>query len=365
MSTNFYTLRVNNIKQETSDTVSVSFEVPANLTNEFQYKAGQYLTLKFIINGKEERRAYSMSSSPIESHLTVTVKRVNKGIVSNYIADHLKLGDSVEVMPPQGKFCPNLDITNRKQYYLVAGGSGITPIMSMVKTIVEQEPQSIIALLYSNRNEENIIFKQQLDELQTRYANQLYVDYILSQPKREKSTGVFSFLQKGTINWQGKVGRINDDVLERWFMEQPAIHKDVSYYICGPEGMMSAVEHYVKNMVGAPQQQVHLEHFISGATTPKADNLQGAKVSVMLRGEQIDMIATQGKTILDMLVELKKDPPYSCTSGACSTCMAKVKSGTVKMDACFALDDSEVKAGYILTCQAHPTSSEVVISYDE
>ncbi len=362
MSTNFYNLVVSNVQKETEDTVSVSFSVPENLQTEFQYTQGQYLTLKFDFDGKEARRAYSMSSSPLETDLTVTVKRVAKGLVSNHIADKIKIGDSIEIMPPQGRFFTNLDVENRKHYYMIAAGSGITPIISIIKTIMEKEPQSIVSLLYGNRNDASIIFKQQLDELQTRYANQLYVEHILSQPKREKSSGLFSVFQKGTLNWDGKIGRISKSELSKWFEEHPAVHKQTEYFVCGPEEMMKAVENYLvaKNI---NKKQVHIEHF-SAAAAEKNEGLKGAKITVQLRGESIVLNAVEGKSILDMLIDLKKDAPYSCTSGACSTCMAKLTKGTVEMDACYALDEDEIKAGYILTCQAHPSSSEVEITYD-
>lgn len=362
MSTNFHHLAISKIKKETEDTVSISFVVPEDLKETFTYTQGQYLTLKFDINGNEARRAYSMSSSPLENELTVSVKRVAKGLVSNHIADKLKVGDKVEVMPPQGRFYTKLDVVNRKHYYMIAGGSGITPIMSIIKTIMEVEPQSIVSLLYSNREEEGIIFKQELDELQTRYANQLYVENILSQPKREKTSGLFSAFKKGTLSWSGKVGRINRDVLNEWLIEHPAVHKQTEYFICGPDGMMETTESFLfaKQI---DKKNIHSERF-TAAAIEKNENLKGAKITVQLRGESIVMQAVEGKTILDMLIDLKKDAPYSCTSGACSTCVAKVTKGTVEMDSCYALDDDEVKAGYILTCQAHPTSSEVEIVYE-
>jgi ring-1,2-phenylacetyl-CoA epoxidase subunit PaaE len=362
MNNQFYSLSVSQVTQETPDTVSVSFEIPNHLSDIFKYSQGQYLTLRFEVNGKEERRAYSMSSSPIEKDLTVSVKRVKKGIVSNYIADKIAVGDKVEVMPPQGRFFTKLNGDHRKSYYFIAAGSGITPIFSIIKTILEEEPQSFVHLIYGNRNEESIIFKQKLDVLQTRYANQITVEHILSQPKREKSSGLMSFLSKGTLTWQGAVGRINEDVLDKWLAENPCTTKLAEYFICGPSEMINKAEAALLGN-GVSEKNIHVEYFSSAATT-QGSNLAGAKLTVLLGGESIDVKITDKQTILDALLAMKKDAPYSCTSGACSTCMAKVTKGTVKMDACYALDDDEVKAGYILTCQAHPTSEEVVIDYD-
>jgi ring-1,2-phenylacetyl-CoA epoxidase subunit PaaE len=362
MNTQFYPLKISNIQKETADAVSVSFEVPESLKETFRYMQGQYLTLKFNIKGNEARRAYSMSSSPLERDLTVTVKRVNKGLVSNYIADKLQVGDSVEIMPPAGRFFTPLAETNRKHYYMIAAGSGITPIMSIIKTIMEAEPQSVVNLLYGNRSEEDIIFREQLDVLHTKYANQLYVEHILSRPKGQKSGSFFGMFQKSTLNWQGKTGRINAEVLEKWLEENPPVHKTTEYFICGPNHMMAAAEQFLHEHQ-IDKKHIHSEHFTASATE-KSENLAGSLVKVRLRGEEISLPATPGKSILDMLIELKKDPPYSCTSGACSTCMAKVTKGTVKMDACFALDEDEIKAGYILTCQAHPSSDEVEIVFE-
>ncbi len=358
----FHTLTVSKIQQETEDTVSVSFAVPTVLADDFQYTQGQYLTLKFDIKGKEERRAYSMSSSPLEKDLTVTVKRVKKGLVSNHIADTLKVGSTVEVMPPQGRFFTKLDADNRKTYYMVAAGSGITPIFSILKTTLEAEPQSFVNLLYGSRAEEGIIFKNELDALQSRYANQVSVTHILSQPKREKSSGMFSFLSKGSLNWQGLVGRINEDVMDKWLAEFPLTTKTSECFVCGPNEMMDIAEAvFLGN--GTNPKSIHIEHFSAGAVAHN-ENMKGAKIKVTLNGEVIETPIQEGKTILDTLLALKKDAPYSCTSGACSTCIAKVTAGSVKMDACYALDEDEVAAGYILTCQAHPSSPLVELSYD-
>lgn len=364
MDHSFYDLNVKAIRNETADAVTVVFDVPADLSDTFQYIQGQYLTLKFELNGKEERRAYSMCSSPLDKDLAVTVKRLKGGLVSNYIHDELKAGDKVSVMPPEGRFYTSLQETQQKTYYLFGAGSGITPLMSILKTILEKEPLSKVCLLYGNRDEDSIIFKEGLEELEKRYRGQLVVEHILSQPKREKSGGLFGFLSKGTVLWQGKVGRINSAVVKEFLTAHPAGSGQPEYFICGPGSMIVAVESAL-NTEGINKDHIHAERFTSDIDEKdRAKGKAGAKIIVHMNGSTIEAEVPEGKTILDVLLDLRYDPPYSCHSGACSTCMAKIIQGSVKMDACYALDDDEVADGFILTCQSHPTSDVVELTYE-
>jgi ring-1,2-phenylacetyl-CoA epoxidase subunit PaaE len=360
--TKFYPLTVSKVKQETAKTVSLFFTVPTDLSSTFKYTQGQYLTLRFVINGQEERRAYSMSSSPVESELAVSVKRVKEGKVSNHINDNLKAGDTVEVMPPQGRFFTKLDPDQRKTYYLFGAGSGITPLMSILKTIVEEEPKSSVHLLYGSRHDDQIIFYDELNALSKRYEGQLNVQHIVSQPITEKG----GWFKKGKASWTGKTGRIDALEVDRFLEEYPVVGSGAEYFVCGPGKMIDKVEASLLEH-GIVKANIHTERFVNAAEAAdkKAKSTGGAgHVTVILRGETVQIEVSTGKTILDTLLADKHDAPYSCMAGACSTCMAKIVKGKVKMDACYALDDDEVEEGYILACQSHPQGEGVEITFD-
>lgn len=366
MSKNFHNLRIKDIVRETDETATLVFEVQESLKEAFRYTQGQFLTLKFEINGMEHRRSYSMSSCPLEDYLAVTVKRVKNGLVSNYINERLRPGDEIAVMEPEGRFFTPLNPDQRKTYYLIGAGSGITPLFSILKTILEEEPQSSVHLLYGNRTEDSIIFKNQLDALQNRYAGQFTVEYILSKPKRDKPAGLAGLFSKGTLSWQGKTGRIDAAHLESFLEANPSRGKAAEYFICGPGNLIDIVELALLK-AGADKKHIHAERFSNAHTVQPDTSIKAAgeaRVKVHLNGQAIDIRVPARKTILDTLIDQKYNPPYSCSSGACSTCMAKVISGAVKMDVCYALDEDEIAEGYILTCQSQPTTPEVEITYD-
>ncbi|NJC27743.1 ferredoxin--NADP reductase [Neolewinella antarctica] len=363
----FYSLPVASITPETDSAATVAFDVPEELADQFAYKAGQYLTLKFTVNGKEERRAYSMCSAPHEDEIAVTVKRVRGGVVSNYIADQLKAGDTVEVMPPQGRFLVDTDHARRREYFLFGAGSGITPLMSILQSVLEREPQSKVHLFYGNRDEKNIIFEKKLESLQERYEGQLEVEHTLSRPEKFKQSGLRGLFSRGKPQWRGATGRISIKAVQEFMQRHPALVEDRAYYICGPGQMIDDVEQALLGL-GVLKKHVHTERFASASSTkakaPVSGEVVAATVTAKISGKEHVVDLKPGQTILDALLENGSQPPYSCLAGACSTCIAKVNKGGVKMEVCFALDDDEVANGFVLTCQSHATTAEVYVDFD-
>lgn len=358
MALQFYKLKIKALIKETKEATSVVFDVPSELKNIFQYKHGQYLTIRFFINGNDERRSYSISSCPvIENDLTVTVKSIESGVVSNYINNTLNVGDEVDVMPPLGNFTIDLNAHNAKTYFLIGAGSGITPLMSILRTILEIETNSKVYLIYANRNTDSIIFYKDLNLIKNKFFDRFHIHHILSQP---------------TTNWEGDKGRLTQDKIYSLINELVPNEKLLTeYFLCGPSGLMTeAIAALQRLNVGTGK--IHKEAFIvdkdENATQKESIanvNENVNSLNVILYGEEHNVPITKDQTILVAGMRAGIDPPFSCQIGACSTCRAKVLKGQVKMEDDDALTDYEIQEGYVLTCTSYPISSDVLISYDD
>lgn len=350
----FHTLSVSKITSQTSDTVSVAFEIPAELKKEFEYTSGQYLTLKLNINGNEERRAYSLCSSPFTDNLhEVAVKKVENGIVSTYINEVLKGGDSIEVMPPQGNFIITPNSSNSNHYVGVAAGSGITPIISMIKTVLDQEPNSKFTLIYGNKTKDSTIFRKELNAIDSNNFE------LISIYSRENTGDTLT------------EGRIDNQKATSIFKEKSELLKADGFYMCGPEEMIAATAESLKAL-GVDEAKVHYELFttpvlLAKETPQDTSNFEGdAQITVIYDDEEVNFsLNSNGDTILDAAMENDVDVPFSCKGAVCCTCKALVTEGKAVMTANYSLSEQEVAEGYILTCQAHPASEKVVVDFDE
>ncbi len=348
----YYDLKVKNIIQETKDAITIVFEQPAS--GKVVYKSGQFLTLIVNVSGKEVRRAYSLCSSPFtDADLAVTVKRVDNGLMSNWLPDHLKAGQTVKVMAPTGQFTTEYNKDRKRHLVLFAGGSGITPMMSIIKSILNQEPESVCSLIYCNRDIDSIIFKNELDKMQTADEGRLHVIHVLDT---------------APMNWQGYSGLLNHDMLKKLFERIPNWGIDkTTYLMCGPEGMMKNVESLLAELQ-IPKEKIFKESFVQGTIDKEkkevaADTSEAKDREVTIRydGQEFKVVVAPNRTILETALDQGIDLPYSCQSGLCTACRGKALSGKVKLDEEEGLSQSEKDEGYVLTCVGHPLTDDVVI----
>lgn len=359
----FHTLEVADVTQETPDSISIGFRIPPELRADFAFIHGQYLTLKLRVNGEELRRSYSICSSPLDQdEIRIAVKKVASGRASSLLVDQVKPGSKLEVMTPMGNFHTALDPKQEHHYIAFAAGSGITPILSILTTVLRTEPKSRFTLFFGNSDVDRIIFRNKLEELKAHYAGRLNVYHILS--RGTDADALFN----------GRITHEKATQLLKAFVTDP-LHKE--FFICGPEQMMVNVSEALERS-GVGKEHIHIELFASPVTsepkkehTPPPDATGApftgkAKVTVILdgRGTEID-VDPKGDSILDVATDAGLDVPYACKGAVCCTCKARVTEGQVEMDMNYALTDQEVADGYVLTCQSHPRSARVVVDYDQ
>lgn len=355
MTPKFHTLKISEVVKETEDCVSVSFEVPDNIRSDYHFISGQYLTLKAMINGEDVRRSYSLCSAPYQNEWRVAIKQVENGKFSTYANEELKAGDEMEVMTPMGNFKVDIDAKNGKSYALFAAGSGITPVLSILKTILKEEPNSQVSLFYGNKNTGSIVFREEIEALKNKHLNNFRIIHILSR----ESLG--NKIQKGRID-EEKTGLMYDAFLAHEGIDEA--------FICGPESMIFGVKNALESK-GIASEKIHFELFTTEGHEPSAEAKEAAKhdvesnMTVIIDGDEFPVNLKAGQTILDASHEAGADLPFACKGGVCCTCKAKVIKGSARMDVNFALDEQEVADGFILTCQAHPTSDNIIVSFDE
>jgi len=346
----FYKLTIKEVKRETKDAVSVVFNVPLEFKDFYKFTAGQYLNLKLTLDGQEIRRAYSICSSPQNDELRIAVKGLKNGVFSQFANSNLKAGDLLEVGTPEGNFTFSPDAARQKNYAGFAAGSGITPVMSIIHSIMEEEPKSTFVLVYGNKTPEDTIFHQELHDLELKYTARLFVHYVYSQAKVDGE--LFGRIQKSTVNF----------ILNNKYKE---IEFD-KFYLCGPEEMITTVADVLKEH-NIKEKDIKFELFTSTTVENKIDaSLEGhTKITVMVDDEEATFDMSQKQTVLEAALKNGIDAPYSCQGGICSSCLARIKSGTAEMKKNAILTDGEIAEGLILTCQAHPTSAELYVDYDD
>lgn len=349
MST-FYKLAIKEIYRETPTAVSISFNVPEELKSSYAFIAGQYVTLKLTLDGKEIRRAYSLCTSPNSGDLRVTVKAVSDGVFSQFANTTLKQGDLIEVGFPEGKFTFEPKADAQKNYAAFAAGSGITPVMSIIKSVLENEPKSTFVLTYGNKNPEQTIFFNELHDLQLKYVGRFFVQFVYTKANVEDA--LFGRVDKSVVNFV-----LNNKHAEKEFSK---------FYLCGPEDMIANVSNTLKEN-NIPEKNIKFELFAPSTTENKVENTLGGhtKITVMVDDEETTFEMAQKQTLLEAALKQGIDAPYSCQGGICSSCLARITKGAAEMKKNSILSDDEIAEGLILTCQAHPTTDEIYVDYDD
>lgn len=359
----FHLLRVSEIREETPEAISIQFDVPSQLKEAYDFKPGQYLTLRRQINGEEVRRSYSICAAPDDNELRVAVKILKDGKFSNFAHQELKVGDEMEVMPPLGKFTPreNQEPSVKKNYLAFVAGSGITPVMSIMKSVLKNQPESTFTLVYGNKNRSNVIFKEGIEGLKNKFMERLVIHYLFTREAAD--TAIYN-------------GRINAEKVKAFQKFLIDLDRTDEVFICGPEEMILDLRSYFLDKLSWDSHRVHFELFSSPdqpsqqhsewqEKAQQIDPSKQSKVIVHLDGSAHEMqLGYNARSILDQALMEGLDLPYACKGGVCCTCRAKLLEGEVDMEVNYGLEPEEIEQNFILTCQAHPRSDKVVVDFD-
>lgn len=355
----FFSLRVSDVRQETDGCVSIAFEVPENARESFAFRAGQYLTLEADIEGRAVRRSYSLCSSPEEGEWRVAVKAVENGVFSTWANTALRVGDSMRVMPPNGKFILEAKATDAREFIAFAAGSGITPILSQIKHVLGQEPQSTFTLFYVNRETSSIMFREALQELKDRYMSRFRLFHLLTREPQDIE------LFNGRLDEARCTAILTSDWVNMDRLD--------AAYLCGPEAMIWSCKAALEG-AGMKESAIKFELFTSSSSsnadrTPEAstgDPAEMRSLSIVLDGMTTVVQVPANKTIMDVALDAGIDAPYSCLGGVCCTCRAKMVAGAAEMEVNYALEPEETAAGFVLTCQSKlKGSGPFVVDYDQ
>jgi ring-1,2-phenylacetyl-CoA epoxidase subunit PaaE len=349
MST-FHTLTIQDITRETPNAVSVAFAIPDSLKEDYTFIAGQYINLKTHLDGQEIRKAYSICSAPGSGELRVAIKAVKNGGFSVFANEKLAVGDTMEVGTPEGNFTFEPKPDRQRNYAAFAAGSGITPVMAILQSVLQGEPESTFVLVYGNKSPQETIFHDLLHKLQLDYVGRFFVHFVYSQARAEES--IFGRIERSTVNFV-----IKNKHKEKEFEK---------FYLCGPEEMIMTVNEVLREH-NIPEKSIKFELFSTPIAEKKiTESLDGqTKITVLVDDEEVSFLMSQQMTILDAALKQGVDAPYSCQGGICSSCMARITHGTAEMKKNAILTDGEIAEGLILTCQAHPTSAEIYVDYDD
>lgn len=352
----FHPIKVRDVYKETKDCSVISFDIPEDIQNDFRFTHGQHLTIKATIDGTEVRRNYSLCTSPIDNEWKVAVKKINGGLFSSYVSDTLKKGDVLEVMPPSGIFNTPVESGKAKNYIVFAAGSGITPILSIIKTHLALEPESTFKLFYLNRSVKSIIFKEEIEQLKNKYFGRFEIFHFLTKERRNVEL------------FNGRFTKEKLDIITKRLMDVSEVDE---CFICGPEAMIFLIRDELA-AAGLPKDKIHFELFNTGnSEEDKArmakvleNKVEGTDVTIIDGGKEFHFVMEDDyDNILDGALAAGADLPFACKGGVCSTCKCRVIEGSVEMKINYALDDKEVAQNLVLSCQAVPTSEKVVVDF--